>query len=207
MVRIKICGITNLDDALAAVSFGADALGFVFYPKSPRLVSQQAAAAIISKLPPFVARVGVFVDEQMERVKTIMEECNLDYVQLHGSERPEFCRALGKRVIKTLRVKNESVLQQLSEYTVPAFLLDAYKPGIPGGTGQTFNWDIAARAARSATVILSGGLTPQNVAQAIATVKPYAVDVSSGTEASPGKKDHAKMRAFVEAVGRCRGNS
>ncbi|MBI4288395.1 MAG: phosphoribosylanthranilate isomerase [Chloroflexi bacterium] len=200
MVRIKICGMTNLEDALAATALGADALGFVFYAKSPRCVSPLRATAIASRLPPFIARVGVFVDEQLERVKEIVKECDLDYAQLHGSESPDFCRQLGNRVIKTLRVKDESVLRQLSMYKAPAFLLDTYKAEMPGGTGQTFNWDIAARAARSATVVLSGGLKPQNVAQAIAAVQPYAVDVSSGVEASPGKKDHEKLRAFIEAA-------
>lgn len=200
MVRIKICGMTNLEDALAATALGADAVGFVFYAKSPRCVSPLRATAIASRLPPFIARVGVFVDEQLERVKEIVKECDLDYAQLHGSESPDFCRQLGNRVIKTLRVKDESVLRQLSMYKAPAFLLDTYKAEMPGGTGQTFNWDIAARAARSATVVLSGGLKPQNVAQAIAAVQPYAVDVSSGVEASPGKKDHEKLRAFIEAA-------
>ncbi len=200
MVKVKICGITNLEDALAAIALGADALGFVFYARSPRRVTPGQAAAIILRLPPFVAKVGVFVDEKPERVQEIMNLCSLDYTQLHGSESPAYCQKLGHRAIKAFRVNDESILEQLSGYKVVAILLDSYNPDMFGGTGRAFNWEIAARAARSNCVILSGGLTPQNVARAIETVKPYAVDVSSGVEASPGKKDHAKLKTFIQAV-------
>ncbi|MDO8637413.1 MAG: phosphoribosylanthranilate isomerase, partial [Dehalococcoidia bacterium] len=177
------------------------ALGFVFFARSPRQVTPELAAAIITRLPPFVAKVGVFVDEKLERVQGIMNLCSLDYAQLHGSESPEFCKALGQqRAIKAFRVKGEFILEQLSVYKVAAILLDSYNPDMFGGTGRIFNWEIAARAASSNCVILSGGLTPQNVSQAITMVKPYAVDVSSGVEASPGKKDHAKLKAFIQAA-------
>lgn len=185
---------------MAAIALGADALGFVFYAKSPRRVTTQEAIAIVSRLPPFVAKVGVFVDEKLGRVQEIMGICLLDYAQLHGSESPDYCQALGHRAIKAFRVKDEAILEQFPAYKVSAILLDSYNPDLFGGTGQKFNWDIAARAARSKCVILSGGLTPQNVAQAIRKVKPYAVDVSSGVEASPGKKDHAKLKEFIQAV-------
>ena len=201
MVKVKICGITNLENALAAIEEGADALGFVFFARSPRQVTPELAAAIITRLPPFVAKVGVFVDEKLERVKEITGICSLDYAQLHGSESPDYCQALGQqRAIKAFRVKGESILEQLSAYKVAAILLDSYNPDMFGGTGRAFNWEIAARAARSNCVILSGGLTPQNVAEAINKVNPYAVDVSSGVEASPGKKDHAKLKAFIQAA-------
>jgi len=200
MVKVKICGITNPEDALAAIALGADALGFVFYTRSPRRVTPEQAAAIVSRLPPFIAKVGVFVDEKLERVQEIMNLCSLDYAQLHGSESPEYCQKLGHRAIKAFRVNDESILEQLSDYKVVAILLDSYNPDMFGGTGRAFNWEIAARAARSNCVILSGGLTPQNVAQAIKIVKPYAVDVSSGVEASQGKKDHAKLKAFIQTV-------
>ena len=197
---MKICGITNPEDALAAIALGADALGFVFYTRSPRRVTPEQAATIVSRLPPFVAKVGVFVDEKLERVREIMNLCSLDYTQLHGSESPDYCQKLGHRAIKAFRVNDESILEQLSDYKVVAILLDSYNPDMFGGTGRAFNWEIAARAARSNCVILSGGLTPQNVAQAIKIVKPYAVDVSSGVEASQGKKDHAKLKAFIQTV-------
>lgn len=201
MVKVKICGITNLENALAAIEAGADALGFVFFARSPRQVTPELAAAIITRLPPFVAKVGVFVDEKLERVQGIMNLCSLDYAQLHGSESPEFCKALGQqRAIKAFRVKDDINLGQLSAYKVSAILLDSYNPNMFGGTGRVFNWELAARAASSNCVILSGGLTPQNVAEAINKVNPYAVDVSSGVEASPGKKDHAKLKTFLQAA-------
>ena len=201
MVKVKICGITNLEDALDAIALGADALGFVFYARSPRRVTPEQAAAIITRLPPFVAKVGVFVDEKLDRVQGIMNLCSLDYAQLHGSESPEYCKALGQqRAIKAFRVKDGINLEQFSAYKVSAILLDSYNPNMFGGTGRAFNWELAARVARSNCVILSGGLTPQNVAEAINKVNPYAVDVSSGVEASPGKKDYAKLKAFIQAV-------
>lgn len=201
MVRVKICGITCIEDALAAIEFGADALGFVFAP-SPRRIAPEQAAAIAAQLPPFVARVGVFVNESLERVREIMTRCDLDYAQLHGSESPEYCQALFPRAIKAFRVRDGSVLRLFPQYKARAFLLDAYDPHVMGGTGQSLDWGLAREARRFGPIILSGGLTPENVARAIEVAQPFAVDVSSGVEASPGKKDHAKLKAFIQAARR-----
>ena len=199
MVKVKVCGITNLEDALVAVNWGADALGFVFAP-SPRQVTPQQVANIVAGLPPFVCKVGVFVDSGLPEVKETMRACGLDLAQLHGSESPDFCEELFPRVIKSFRVKDESVLDLLPRYKVSAYLLDSYDVALKGGTGQSFDWGIAKKAAQLGLVILSGGLTPANVRQAINQVQPYAVDVSSGVESKPGKKDHDKLRAFLEAA-------
>jgi len=199
-VRIKICGITNLDDALVATELGADAVGFVFYEKSPRYINPKTAALIIRELPPFVATVGVFVNEPPERVVDVAREAGVGCVQLHGDETPEYCASLGLRAIKALRVKDASVLNMLRSYSVSGILLDTYRKGVPGGTGETFDWEIAAGAAGAGRIILSGGLTPENIREAIRKVGPYAVDVSSGVETSPGKKDHEKLRKFFEQV-------
>ena len=200
MVRIKICGITNLEDALMAVEAGADALGFVFFQGSPRYISQEQAAVIIRCLPPFVQTVGLFVNEELAVVNGIADQCGLDLVQLHGEESPDYCAAVKRRIIKAFRVKDASSLDNMSNYKVAACLLDAWSPAAHGGTGTTFNWEIAARAAASQPIILAGGLTPENVAEAIAAVKPYAVDVSSGVESSPGMKNQVKIAIFVDAV-------
>ncbi len=205
MVKVKICGITNLEDALAAVKWGADALGFVF-ASSPRQVTPQQVAHIVAGLPPFVCKVGVFVDSDLQKVKDTMAVCALDLAQLHGSESPDFCQALFPRVIKSFRVKDEAILTLLSQYRANAYLLDSYDATLKGGTGRSFNWDIAKKAKHYGPIILSGGLTPENVRQAISSVQPYAVDVSSGVEKSPGKKDHDKIRAFLkEAKGKQEG--
>ncbi|MDA8090309.1 MAG: phosphoribosylanthranilate isomerase [Nitrospiraceae bacterium] len=197
MVKVKICGITNYDDALAAAEFGADALGFVFYKKSPRYISPEKAGEIISRIPPFVATVGVFVDEEKKRIERIMEQAGLDAAQFHGNEPPEAC-IIPKRTIKAIRVKELTDLEPMKEYKVGAFLLDTYTPEAPGGTGQIFNWSIALDAkVTGVRIILAGGLTPDNVAQAILMVKPYGVDVSSGVELEKGIKDHEKMRLFI----------
>ena len=196
MVKIKICGITNIEDALAAVEAGADALGFVFFEKSPRNISPEQAAAIIRRLPPFVQVVGLFVNEQVAVINKIADRCGLDIVQLHGEETPEFCAGVKRRIIKAFRVRDASSLDQVSDYDVAACLLDAWSPSTHGGTGETFNWEIAAAAATSRCIILAGGLTPENVAAAMAAVRPYAVDVSSGVESAPGCKDRRKMFEF-----------
>lgn len=198
MVRIKICGITNLDDALAAVEYGADALGFVFFKGSPRYVAPEDAGRITSALPPFVTTVGVFVDESQEDVIDIMERARLDIVQFHGEEPPEQCEVPGLRAIKALRVRELDDLASLPGYRVSAYLLDTYVPGAPGGTGVSFNWDIAVQARRYGNIILAGGLIPDNVAEAVSHVRPYAVDVSSGVEAQKGRKDHEKLRLFIQ---------
>ncbi len=197
MVKVKICGITNLEDALAAADFGADALGFVFYEGSPRYVTQEEAGKIIENLPPFVSTVGVFVDKKREDIRSILERVPLDIVQLHGHETPEACLP-EKRIIKAIRVKDLSDLELLKQYHVSAFLLDAYTPDSFGGTGQIFNWDIAVEAKQFGKIILAGGLGPDNVVKAIRRVRPYAVDVSSGVEEKKGKKDHKKLRLFIE---------
>jgi phosphoribosylanthranilate isomerase len=202
MVRVKICGITNLEDALLAADLGAHALGFIFYPKSPRKVAPETAREIIAQLPPFVASVGVFVDEAAAVVKELAAGVGLDWVQLHGQESPEYCRSLGRRVIKAFRIKDEKSLMELEPYrdVVQAFLLDTYKKGQVGGTGEVFDWHLAREAQKYGRIILAGGLTAKNVAQAIATALPAAVDAASGTEAAPGRKDPAKLRAFFKAV-------
>jgi len=200
VTRVKICGITNVPDALHAVSCGADALGFVFTPASKRLLTVEQAREITRHLPPFVCKVGVFVDQDVEEVEQIMSACSLDVAQLHGSESPEYCGRLFPRVVKAFRVKDQKSLDELLRYKVSGYLLDSYVEGRHGGTGTTFNWDLARNAARYGPVIISGGLHADNVWRAITMVQPYGVDVSSGVEISPGKKDPNKVRDFILAV-------
>jgi phosphoribosylanthranilate isomerase len=199
MVRAKICGITNVDDALEAVRLGADALGFVFYSGSPRHVTPDEVLAITKKLPPLVTLVGVFVNEPPNVVHGIAERCGIDVVQLHGDETPEHCNMMNLRVIKAFRVRDWSSLDPVNSYNVSAVLLDSYTAQEFGGSGKRFNWDIAREAAKTRPVILSGGLTPENVAEAAARVQPYGVDVSTGVEVQGNKrrKDFGKMKAFM----------
>ena len=199
MTRVKICGITNKDDALAAVNCSADALGFVFYPPSPRSVSPETVREIISELPPFITTVGVFVDMPKEEVEHICTFTGLDIVQLHGSETPEDC-SFTRRMIKAIRIKDMPDIKVLSKYEgISAFLLDTYSEEAPGGTGHAFNWDIAVEAKKFGNIILAGGLTPDNVENAITTVQPYGVDVSSGVEGpEKGRKDHKKLALFIQ---------
>ena len=199
-VKVKICGITNLDDALFAAESGADALGFVFWKKSPRFVEASVAKAIVKALPPFVSCVGVFVDEEASRVNGIARQAGLSCVQLHGSETPEFCGSIEAKVIKAFRIKQGNDIASLSDYDVSAFLLDSYSEGAPGGTGKVFDWDCAVEAKKYGKVILAGGLTPGNIAEALRKVGPYGVDVSSGVESSPGKKDRVKVKEFIRLV-------
>jgi len=190
--RVKICGITRLEDALLAVSLGAHALGFIFFKKSPRYISPETAKDIIQFLPPFVQTVGVFVNEKAEVIRKTAQFCGLNLIQLHGNESPDFCVELGLPCIKAFRIKDEESLKSLPSYKgkVKAWLLDTYKKDLPGGTGETFNWDLAIRAKTyGVPVILAGGLGPDNIEAAIKTVQPYAVDVNSGIEVSPGVKD------------------
>ncbi|HEB76138.1 MAG TPA: phosphoribosylanthranilate isomerase [Nitrospirae bacterium] len=196
-VRVKICGITRGEDALAAVESGADALGFVFYSGSPRHIRLEAARDIIRELPPFVTTVGVFVDEVPSTISEIVEAAGIDVVQLHGGEPEEVCR-LWPRVIKAFRVRELTDLDAVARYRVSAYLLDTYSPDMPGGTGQVFNWDIALEAKRFGPVVLAGGLTPENVDRAVRWVRPYGVDVSSGVEREKGVKDEEKVRLFIE---------
>jgi phosphoribosylanthranilate isomerase len=199
MVQVKICGITRLEDAQVAVEAGADALGFVFYPPSPRYVTPEQAAQIIRWLPPFVTTVGLVVDVPLDTVHDIALHCRLDRIQLHGRETPEFCGRVKHPVIKAFRIKNADSLADLPGYRVAAYLLDAYVEGaLPGGTGALFAWELAAQVKPYGPVILAGGLTPENVGAAITQTHPYGVDVSSGVECAPGIKDHEKVRAFIE---------
>lgn len=201
-VRVKICGITNVGDALAAVDAGADALGFMFYEASPRNITAEAAAKIIRQLPPFIAKVGVFVNAPAEVIHRTAEACGLDTLQLHGDETPEFCRQFTKlKVMKAFRIKDATSLQSLPPYETDAWLLDSFVPGKQGGTGEKFNWELAAEAKEAGRpVILAGGLTPENIAEAVHEVWPFGVDVSSGVEAAPGRKDHGLVRDFIAAV-------
>lgn len=180
-----------------AAEAGADALGFVFFAKSPRFVTPERAAEIVAGIPPFVQVVGLFVNETLEVVNATADRCGLDVVQLHGEESPEYCARVRRRVLKAFRVQNEESLVPLADYRVAAFLLDAYSANAYGGTGERFDWDLAVTAKRHGPLVLAGGLTPDNVAAAVAQVKPYAVDVSSGVEATPGKKDPEKVRRFI----------
>ena len=200
-VKVKICGITSPADALTAVDAGADALGFMFYTPSPRCVSFASASEIIGKLPPLVAKVGVFVNPTEEEVRRAIAECSIDTLQFHGEEPPEFCRRFGLKVIKAFRVRDAESILHTEAYSTEAWLLDSYVAGQLGGTGARFNWDLATDAARRhRSVILAGGLTPGNVAEAVHKVRPYALDVSSGVESAPGKKDPVKVRAFIAAA-------
>jgi phosphoribosylanthranilate isomerase len=205
MVRVKICGITNVEDALLACELGADAIGLNFYDKSPRCISPSAASRIIGKLPPFVAPVGIFVNWQAAAVTSLVKALGLSAAQLHGDEPPKLATEIAKKitVIKALHVGKGSALPPFAKYRgAAAFLIDALHSGQYGGTGQATDWSQAQTAAKSHCILLAGGLTPENVAEAILTVRPYAVDVTSGVEAQPGKKDRAKLRAFFEAVNR-----
>ncbi len=194
-MRIKICGITNLADALAAVRLGADALGFVF-ADSPRRISPEAARAISNELPPFVVKVGVFADAPLSHLRRVRDYCGLDAVQLHGQEGADYIQALCPGVIKALRLKTGGG-RDLGELPMATLLLDAYDPLRRGGTGKTCDWSRARELARSRPVILAGGLRPDNVARAVKEVRPYAVDVSSGVEQEPGRKDHDKIASFI----------
>ena len=199
-VKVKICGMTNLKDVKVAVDGGVDAVGFIFYKKSPRSVTMQAVRKIVLELPPFVDSVGVFVNETAEQINKIADRCNLDRVQLHGNESPTFCKKIRRRVIKAIRVKDIQSLKKLSDYPVSSFLLDTFSEDQYGGTGRVFDWNLAYPAKKYGSIILAGGLTPNNVRQAIQRIQPYGVDVCSGVESQPGIKDHKKMQIFLKNV-------
>ena len=199
-IKIKVCGTTNLKDALFAVDSGADAIGFIFYKKSPRCILQKDAKDIVAKLPPFVETVGVFVNETSDRVNRIAEQCKLTAIQLHGDESSAFCRRIKRRVIKAFRVKDTNSFKGMADYDVSGFLLDSYNEESKGGTGKTFDWNLALRAKKQGPIILAGGLNPYNVYTAIHRVKPYGVDVCSGVEKSPGIKDSVKIDEFIKSV-------
>ena len=199
--RVKICGITNLADAQAAVEAGADAIGFIFHEKSPRRVPLKTAAEIARQLPPFVMRVGVFVNAPEDFVLRAIGEAGLTLLQFHGDEPPEFCTQFGLMSMKAFRVRDAESLKAIPNYQTDAYLLDAFSSTTLGGTGEKFNWELAVAAQKlGKPIFLAGGLTPENVAEAIKKVQPFGVDVSSGVEISPGKKDHVKVKAFIQAV-------
>lgn len=195
MVTVKICGITSASDALAAAGAGADALGFVFAP-SPRRVTPEHARSIIRELPDSVLTVGVFVNEDPERTLEIKTHCGLDMLQLHGDESEEMARALGNGIIKALRVRDDEPPSG-AEFPDTMLLLDTYRQGVYGGAGETFRWDTAVKIARTRPIILAGGLDPDNITQAVTTVRPFGVDVSTGVEYEPGRKDHDRVARFV----------
>lgn len=200
-VKVKICGITSIEDAEEAVEAGADAIGLMFYPGSPRHITQEQAQVIERRLPPFIMRVGVFADQPAEEVFSAMHTCGLNLLQFHGQETPEYCLQFGMMTMKAFRIRDASSLREIPKYQTDSYLLDSYVPGKAGGTGEKFNWELAVQAHEfSKPIFLAGGLTPVNVSFAVQTVKPFGVDVSSGVEISPGKKDPKKMRDFVAAV-------
>ena len=202
MTKVKICGITNLEDALLSAKFGADALGFNFYPKSPRYISPEKACEIIEKLPKKVLKVGVFVNENLKKISEIATIAKLDAIQLHGEETPEFVRDLKAKtnleIIKAFRVSPEFKPEDVSQYEVDAILLDAYNPKEHGGTGETFDWEIAKKVQEIfPKMYLAGGLSHENVRSAIWDIKPFAVDVCSGVEEARGMKDKVKVINFL----------
>ncbi|MEJ2180538.1 MAG: phosphoribosylanthranilate isomerase [Gammaproteobacteria bacterium] len=199
--RVKICGITRAQDAIKAVEFGADAIGLVFYGKSPRAVSIDDARAIIQKIPPFVTVVGLFVDPSPKDVAAVLHRVSLDLLQFHGDELPSECSAYGKPYIKAIKMREgDDISAQVAQYaSARGILLDTYDPKVPGGTGRVFDWNKIPRDLNR-PIILAGGLTPENVWQAITKVRPFAVDVSGGVEADKGIKDVEKMAAFMRGV-------
>ncbi|OEU45473.1 MAG: N-(5'-phosphoribosyl)anthranilate isomerase [Desulfobacterales bacterium S7086C20] len=201
MPKIKICGITNEKDAHVAADLGVDAVGFVL-AESPRRVDPNSVKRISLSLPPFVNIVGVFVDEDPDVVAEIVNFCKLDCVQLHGRETPDYCKGLGLKLLKAIRVKDRRSIEAMASYMgcIKGFVLDTYVKGKQGGTGKTFDWALAKEANKYGRVILSGGLTPATIREAVDLARPYGVDVSSGVESSPGIKDHDKMEWFVEEI-------
>lgn len=200
-VKVKICGITNVADAIAASEAGADVLGFVFHQRSPRFLTIEAAAEIIRELPAHVLKAGVFVNAPEEFVSRAVQACGLNLLQFHGEETPEYCVGFGPLSIKAFRVRNGDSLSSLQAYNTDAWLLDTWSSRQHGGTGERFDWALAVEAQKfGRPVFLAGGLTPLNVAEAVRQVKPYGVDVSSGVEKAPGLKDHEKVKAFIAAA-------
>lgn len=202
MVKIKFCGITNKQDAIKAAEFGVDMLGFVFYKKSKRYVEPKTVRDIVNELPPYIAKVGVFVDEDAQKVSEIMQDCLLDMLQFHGEESPAYCDMFkdSYKVIKAFRIKDKNSLKGINDYNADYYMLDTYSPKTAGGTAKVFDWNLIEGYELLRPVILSGGLIPENVRQAIQKVSPYGIDVSSGIESSVGKKDPGLMKKFVENV-------
>ncbi len=195
---VKICGLTNIEDTLAAIDLGADFLGFNFYAQSPRYLSYAKAKKIFDEIPPNIPKVGVFVNEAYENIIDLTQLLELDYLQFHGDESPEFCNRMGHAWWKAIRLSSEEEIEKISSYESEWILIDAYVKGQYGGTGMKPDWDLAKRAKNlNKKIFLAGGLGPENVQLAIATLQPYAVDVASGVEAKPGKKDLKKMEDFI----------
>ena len=200
MISVKICGITSLKDAQAAVDYGASALGFIFYDQSPRCIQSEIASQIVAELNGQVAFVGVFVNEKLDQVHAISDEVGLNFIQLHGDETPEYCQKVQLSVIKVFRVSPEFDGGMMNSYNVHAFLLDTYKKGTPGGTGEIFNWNTISNLSIDIPIILSGGLDADNIKSGINVVRPSAVDVSSGIESKPGIKDEKKMDTLFKII-------
>ena len=200
--RVKICGITSVEMALEAVSSGADAIGLVFYPPSPRVVTVEVAAEIVSALPAFVTAVGLFVNEDQSVIEQTVKKTGIGLLQFHGNECPDYCAGFDFPYIKALRMSDDiDLYKQHEQYSqARSLLLDTYKPGVPGGTGETFNWDRIPRG-MAGEIILAGGLNPENITEAITQVRPYAVDVSGGVEVAKGVKSPEKIRQFMRGVG------
>ena len=200
-MEIKICGITNMDDAVMAFAYGADALGFIFYERSPRYLTPEAARRIAHDLPDFISKVGVFVNHDIQAVREIYEFCGLDMIQLHGDESPDYCREIPQAIlIKAISPRKEEDLSIASNYCARAIMIDARESDLYGGTGKRSNWDLATKLKEMHLLVLSGGLNAGNILQAISTVSPHAVDVNSGVEISPGKKDPRKVQSMIELV-------
>jgi phosphoribosylanthranilate isomerase len=200
-VKVKICGVTNVGDSLAAADAGADMIGLMFYERSPRHIPLSTAAEIARALPPHVVSVGVFVNPSTETVQRAIVECGVSLLQFHGDEPPDFCAQFGVMSLKAFRIRDAESLAALPGYQTDAWLLDAFSPDALGGTGEKFNWELASEAKKlGRPIFLAGGLTPENVAEAVRRVQPFAVDVSSGVESAPGKKDPAKVQAFIAAA-------
>jgi phosphoribosylanthranilate isomerase len=197
MIPTKICGITNLNDANVAVENGASAIGFIFYEKSPRTISINNAKSISKHLPKTIARVGVFVNHKKDFIRLAISEVPLDMIQLHGDETPDFCNQFDVAILKALRIKNEASLSVMDQYDVAVFLLDTFSNDQYGGTGETFDWSVLNRKYKT-PIILSGGLNSENILDAIDAVNPSAVDVNSGVESSPGKKDYNKLKSLFK---------
>jgi phosphoribosylanthranilate isomerase len=205
IVKVKICGLTNYDDAASAMEMGADILGFNFYPESPRYIAAEKAAEIIDKLPAFIDIAGVFVDASLEQIHKTISTCRLNWVQLHGNESPQFCNlflSLDVKTMKAIRVKDNSDIKRAEEYFTDAILLDAYDPLKYGGTGLTFDWNVIGHIGKR--IFLAGGINPGNVVAAV-ELGVYGIDVCSGIEASPGKKDHKKMKMLFDNISHLRG--
>ncbi len=201
MIGVKICGITNIGDAYWAAEFGADALGFILYPKSQRYIAPERAKEIIQKIPGSIGKVGVFVNQEIQAVKEIVSFCGLRLIQLHGDESPEYCSQFpGSTLIKTISVCTEEEVQALENYPVKAILVDTHEPGRYGGTGKKSDWALALKVKETHPLILAGGLNKENIKSAIEAVRPYAVDINSGVETLPGRKDPYKIREIMEII-------